>query len=346
MAFPPPPNSRNAIRRAGIAISEGRETEADLDILDQWRAAHGYALNTFQANLRQRIQRQNLAVEFVQRLKRRNTVIDKLRRPGPDGGSLIRDLAGMHDLAGCRLIFDNVADLRAFRAQLHQGFGEHKLRNDVGKYDYIDHPKVTGYRGIHDVYAHHPRSHRRGDEGNSPWHGLRVEIQFRTKAQNSWATAVEIADLIDRERTKFEFGGGNRGLFFRIASEIIARRHENLERSFNGESTDDLRRKLDDLERELNILGRLSALKGYDGDVKLARHNVLNIVHDDANANGFRLEISTFRSPGQALAAANIAESDSRSINAVYVRSDNPHQLRAAYKNYFSDPTNFVDLLN
>ena len=133
MAFPPPPDSKGAIRRAGRAISEGRQTQEDLEILDQWRGAHGYALNTFQANFRNRISRQSIPIEFVQRLKRRNTIIDKLRREGPDGRPLIRDLVGMHDLAGCRLIFDSIAELREFRSQLHSGFGEHLRKNPTEK---------------------------------------------------------------------------------------------------------------------------------------------------------------------------------------------------------------------
>lgn len=346
MAFPPPPDSKGAIRRAGRAISEGRETSEDLEMLDQWRGAHGYALNTFQANFRKRISRQNIPIEFVQRLKRRNTIIDKLRREGPDGRPLIRDLVGMHDLAGCRLIFDTIPELREFRSQLHIGFGEHLLKNPADKYDYIETPKRSGYRGVHDVYIHRPRSHRRGDEGNKPWWGLAVEIQFRTKIQNSWATAVEMADLIGRERTKFEHGDGDNGMFFRIASEIIARKHEGLSRCFLDRSLAQLIEELHAMEDRLNILGRLSALRAYDGDTKLGKHNVLNIVQDEMNANGFRLEISRFSNPSKAMLAANAAESDPASINAVYVRSDNPYQLRTAYKNYFSDPTNFVDLLD
>lgn len=66
MAFPQPPQSKSAVKKAGKRIAEGNETTADIALVDQWRASHGYALNTFQANLRKRIERSKFDVDFVQ----------------------------------------------------------------------------------------------------------------------------------------------------------------------------------------------------------------------------------------------------------------------------------------
>ena len=60
----------------------------------------------------------------------------------------------MDDIARCRLIFPGFDELYAFRAKLHKAPFNHKLRNDIDKYDYIKSPKKTGYRGIHDVYEY------------------------------------------------------------------------------------------------------------------------------------------------------------------------------------------------
>jgi hypothetical protein len=51
----------------------------------------------------------------------------------------------------------------------------HALRYPREKYDYIETPKFTGYRGIHDVYRHLPRGSDRA-ETRKPWDGLMVEI--------------------------------------------------------------------------------------------------------------------------------------------------------------------------
>lgn len=135
----------------------------------------------------------------------------------------------------------------------------------------------------------------------------------------------------------------NRGLFFAIASEIIARQVESLTRAFPTKSTDQLRDELQKLEDELGILRRLKVLKQFEVEERLQRHNVLNIYRgDDGNP---ALEVLTFKSPSAAILRAGELEADPKSLNAVYVRSDNPQQLRSAYRNYFNDPIDFVELI-
>ena len=349
MAFPHPPKSKSAVKKAGKRIAEGVETAADIALVDQWRASHGAALNTFQANLRRRISKSGFEIDFVQRLKRRRTVIDKLRRRKPDGSKLISDVVSMQDFAGCRLIFNDINELNSFRMEFHealQSSGQlHVLKNDPDKFNYIEEPKVTGYRGIHDTLIHRPRSHKRGSEANRPWHGLMVEIQYRTRIQNSWATAVEMGDLLSGARTKFEFAEDKRGQFFAIASEIIARDHEGCVRRFLEFSTEELRAKIGKLEAELKIIASLSALRKVEVTDQLGKHNVLNILSDNEDDMGYRLEVQKFSSGIKAIDAANEAESDPNSLNAVYVRADNPVQLQRSYRNYFSDPADFVALL-
>ena len=68
-------------------------------------------LNTFQVILRGRTRGKGIVV--AQRLKRRNTIIDKLDRESK------MQLFRM-DVAGCRLIFADIAELRDFRAKFLQ----------------------------------------------------------------------------------------------------------------------------------------------------------------------------------------------------------------------------------
>lgn len=346
MAYPVPPESRAAVKRAGRAISEGVATDADFDLVDQWRASHGYVINTFQIWIKRHVAKNGYNVEFAQRLKRRNTVVDKLCRRNAEGALLISDVSAMHDFAGCRLIFDNLADLRAFREYMHSSAVmknvTHALRYPPEKYDYIEHPKATGYRGIHDVYRHLPRGSER-EEGKKPWDNLLVEIQYRTRAQHAWATAVEISDLVDGERTKFDMDATKRGRFFAIASELIARNHEHIEKAFIGTSVIDLQKELQALENELGILQRLSALKTFKDEDRLQQHNVLNIVRDEDG--DLSLVVLPFKKAADAIAKATELELSESSVNAVYVRADNPKQLRSAYRNYFNDPIDFVEII-
>jgi ppGpp synthetase/RelA/SpoT-type nucleotidyltranferase len=63
-------------------------------------------LNTFQTNLRRRAR--GYATTVAQRLKRRPTIIDKLKREPT------MQLNMMHDIAGCRLIFQKEQDIIDF----------------------------------------------------------------------------------------------------------------------------------------------------------------------------------------------------------------------------------------
>lgn len=346
MAYQEPPTNKASVRRAGQAISAGSATDEDYLLVDRWRAAHGYVINTFQAWLKGHINKKDYLVEFAQRLKRRNTVVDKLTRKSAAGNALILDVSAMHDFAGCRMIFNDIQQLTDFRNYIHSSQVmrnvEHALRHDPGKYNYIERPKSSGYRGIHDVYRHFPRGSTRSQE-KKPWDGLLVELQYRTRAQHAWATAVEISDLLDGERTKFELDSSDRGRFFAIASEIIARRHEDMCRAFVDVSTHDLQAELQSLEERLGILRRLELLKQFEDEENLQNHNVLNI-HRRLDGS-LELEVLPFKTAASAIAKASELEASEESVNAVYVRSDNPKQLRSAYRNYFYDPIDFVKII-
>lgn len=133
-----PENSKADVRKAGEAIANGKSTPDHEIIAQNWRDSHAYILNTFQANLRRWIKDRNII--FVQRLKKLNTIKDKLstKRAG--------DLSKFNDLAGCRLIFESVDDLYDFRNYYQKGTSAKHKRINGDRYNYIENPKDTGYR--------------------------------------------------------------------------------------------------------------------------------------------------------------------------------------------------------
>ena len=188
-----PGGSKSRVTRAGERIRRDTATPDDFQVIDEWRAAHRGVLNTFQAILRNRTRDTKISV--AQRHKRKMTIFDKLKRlPG-------MQLARMDDVAGCRLIFRSIEDLQEFRRNFHKAKFNHKLRNDPDKYDYIESPKNTGYRGIHDIYEYDVNS----DAGKS-LAGLYIEVQYRTLVQHAWATAVEVIGFITQSQPKFQRG--------------------------------------------------------------------------------------------------------------------------------------------
>ena len=77
---------------------------------------------------------------------------------------LATDATKLNDFAGCRLIFSDMDQLREFRSKFIDDFFNHKLKINRSKNDYVERPKISGYRGIHDVFEHRPRPHRSFNE--------------------------------------------------------------------------------------------------------------------------------------------------------------------------------------
>lgn len=352
--FISPPLSKRAVDRAGKKIAENNYIQDDILLVDQWRAAHAYVLNTFQIFFKRRIADYNCEIEFAQRLKRRKTIIDKLRRHDENGNRLMNDVTTMQDFAGCRLIFPNMETLLEFRKYIHSPKKMRSIlhvlkhKDNPEKFNYFNNPKWSGYRGIHEVFVHKPRLHRRNIDNAKPWRNLLCEVQYRTRIQHAWSTALEISDFLDNERTKFaleEEKIPKRVNFFRLVSELLARFHEGTSNAIKDLSINEIRSQIRSLEEELEILERLKAMKATDEKdfPNLKRHNVLNIIRGE-NSNP-KLQVFVFKNSVEAIEKSQELESSQNSLNAVYVASDRPSELRRAYKNYFNDPIDFVELV-
>jgi ppGpp synthetase/RelA/SpoT-type nucleotidyltranferase len=169
----PPERSRKQVTKAGLRIGKGEETYEDIVTLEKWRASHAYVINTFQANLRGRSRGSDIVVGT--RLKRRATILNKLKR-FPE-----MQLGRMHDIAGCRVIFPTLDKLIKFREDFHSArFSHNRGHPDDDRWNYLNHPKDDGYRGVHDVYEYNVKS-----ETGIAFNGLLIEIQYRTLMQHS-----------------------------------------------------------------------------------------------------------------------------------------------------------------
>ena len=242
--FTYPGGSKSRVSRAGNAVRAGNPTPDDLAVIDIWRAAHRAVLNTFQAILR--IRAKNSDIVVAQRHKRKRTIFDKLRRYPR------MELARMDDIAGCRLIFQSLDGLYAFRAKVHAARFKHRRRNEVDKYDYIKSPKDTGYRGVHDIYEYDVNS----DHGKD-YKGLFVELQYRTFVQHAWATAVEVIGFITESQPKFQEGDDRYERIMALASEILARSFESATSCLPEISNSQLVENLLDLDRETGLFNAL-----------------------------------------------------------------------------------------
>jgi putative GTP pyrophosphokinase len=326
-----PGGSKERVNRAGASVRSDVATKDDLEVIDAWRAAHRPVLNTFQAILRNRTQGTNVVV--AQRHKRKSTIFGKLRRfPG-------MRLARMDDVAGCRLIFPTQEELTAFRTKMHKARFNHVLKNNSEKYDYMARPKETGYRGIHDVYSYDVNS-RHGKH----FKGLLIELQYRTFHQHAWATAVEVVGFITESQPKFQEGDKRYEDALSLASEIIARAYENAFSCHANITDEDLVNQFLIAEEELGLMRMLRALNSANGEVSEKRNVIL--IFGDTQDGKPELETKSFRDATDALRALFELETDNPGKDIVLVRADSSDDVRTAFRNYFSDATEFIKLID
>jgi hypothetical protein len=243
-------------------------------------------------------------------------------------------LSRMDDVAGCRLIFRNIKELDRFRSRFHKARFRHARRNDIDKYDYIKQPKATGYRGIHDVYEYDVNS-----EVGRRLAGLYVEIQYRTLVQHAWATAVEVIGFITESQPKFQQGDKRYEQAMALASEILARAHENRKGPFPDLEDKELVNKFLAIDNEIGLLQTLRGLNAADKAVTVNRNAILIF------SGSGDLEVKTFRDATDALRALFDLERQLPDRDIVLVRADTSDEVRLAFKNYFSDARDFIRLV-
>ena len=134
MAYVKPAYSKGQVNKAGeILVSPNNYSVADRlsadAILANWRACHGYPINTFQATLRLKLREVDKNAIVAQRMKRAPSIILKLQRF--DGMRLAR----MQDIGGLRAIVGNVAKVRALEFSYRQSKFKHEL---VSSKNYLD----------------------------------------------------------------------------------------------------------------------------------------------------------------------------------------------------------------
>ena len=210
-----------SIRKIGEKLREGIElTEEEKLEFDNFREAHNIIIKLFTIELKKvNFSNQHLTAS---RNKRIETIISKLRRPEKP------KLDRIHDIAGTRIIFENIKSLEDYIDILENtelvNFKE-KINEDKNRYNYIKNPKSDGYRSIHKVFYYSSNiPYSTLNEKSFNLENKKIELQLRTRLQHIWATTVEIYDIINKSNIKT--GTHNKletkeGLFFKKCSLVF-----------------------------------------------------------------------------------------------------------------------------
>lgn len=210
-----------SIRKIGEKLREGIElTEEEKLEFDNFREAHNIIIKLFTIELKKvNFSKQHLTAS---RNKRIETIISKLCRPEKP------KLDRIHDIAGTRIIFENIKSLEDYIDILENtelvNFKE-KINEDKDRYNYIKNPKSDGYRSIHKVFYYSSNiPYSTLNEKSFNLENKKIELQLRTRLQHIWATTVEIYDIINKSNIKT--GTHNKletkeGLFFKNCSLVF-----------------------------------------------------------------------------------------------------------------------------
>lgn len=194
--------SKSQVKKAGSTIRKYFREEVDFDVaidavavVEDWRRAHYIPLVSANNGLRSRARTAGVEAEVTQRLKRRQTIMDKVQREPT------LDLSRMQDIGGCRAVVESIDDLRRLEERVKNG-----RVPVVGGADYIAEPRQSGYRGVHVIVE---------------YQGRQIEIQLRTTTMHSWALAAEDFSQMLGLNLKQD-GDHPVQLFLATASEMMA----------------------------------------------------------------------------------------------------------------------------
>jgi len=167
------PPSRKAVKRSASTIrkfyrgeSFGPDFEDAIDTLLAFRSGFAKPLVSVNGSLRGFCLTDGIYADVTQRLKKTTTILDKLTRHPQ------LDLSKMQDIGGCRVVTQNIEDLRTVEKRIRRRWAT-TLKFES---DYITTPRESGYRGLHLIVERHNHL---------------IEVQLRTQLMHHWALTVE-----------------------------------------------------------------------------------------------------------------------------------------------------------
>lgn len=335
MAWTEPEFSRNQVNRAGAALIgsgiSNDEFDIALEIINNWRAAHSFPLNTIQMALRRKSEKFENTAIIAQRIKRLQSIHLKLSR------FPTMKLSQMQDIGGCRSILQSVRTVRMLSNDFHDGFGKHKLHSCD---DYIKSPQKSGYRGIHFIYRYF-------SDRNEKYNDLKIEIQLRSRLQHAWATAVETIGTFTRQSLKSSQGEAEWLEFFALMGSFLAIRERTTLVPGLPDSEDVLIRALRERARALRVERRLQtygrALRTLDRHITKDTHYYLlrlEPARGTVTISGYRSR--DFSAASDAYLRAEQEIRSDPSAEAVLVSVKSIEALKKAYPNYFLDTAVFL----
>jgi len=338
MAWQKPRFSQKEVDDAGIVLID---PDADvfalsdaLEVVNNWRSAHYFPLNTIQNGLRLKATKVSEQCLVAQRIKRLSSIQQKLKRFPKLG------LSEIQDIGGCRAITKSVSQVRQLVVLYQRSSQKHEL---IDEDDYITNPKRSGYRSHHLIYSYQSLNKK-----HVCYNDLKIEIQIRTVLQHVWATAVETVGTFTQQALKASTGEKEWLRFFALMGTAIACREKGPLVPNTPTNPVELKEELRSYCDSLGVEARLQAFRKiakYVGPFAAASGISYQLLVLDTNKGELRLRSYANGELEQASEAYSKIESrirDEKGLDAVLVSVKSLKALRRAYPNYFLDTDVFL----
>ena len=339
-----PAYSRTQVTAAGAALIDPESSLNDLRraraIVHNWRAAHSLPLDRIRAELQERVAPLGEEALVAQRLKRLSSIDAKLRRLHN------MNLARMQDVGGCRAVLPSVDDVRRVAHSYRDRPPKHRV---VHTDDYLTRPRASGYRGIHLVSRFQP-----GEEEETVYAGMRIEIQLRSRLQHAWATAVETVGTFSGQALKSSEGDEGWLRFFALMASEIAFSEGCPLVPETPDDGDLRRRELAGAAGTLDVVARLEryrrTLEVLEGHVRNGQAEYFHIVAESWPDGAARVRWNEYGGDEREEAIRAFEDVEAAiehfpgvpGAETVLVRVASVDALRSAYPSYFADTRAFV----
>jgi hypothetical protein len=335
-----PVESKKQINRAGKILVHGSTNVDEIvwarDLAERWRASHAYPINTFQANLRNKLRQFPSESIAAQRLKRMPTIIDKLKRH-PN-----MQLTTMQDIGGVRAIVSNVTEVNNLVDAFRESKFAHELVDDK---DYILCPRdEDGYRSHHLIYKYRNKLAPSYDD-------LRLELQIRTKLQHTWATAVETMGTFLGQALKSRQGDQQWIDFFALISAAFAHK-ENAKPvpRFAKFSKLETYQAVAEAEKRLRALEKMAAFSVAVAEIGKTQRKIWAYHLIVLNSIEKTVQVRPYDRDSFEIAVRDYSRFESEAIGGariepVLVSAGPIDKLRKAYPSFFLDINDFVGVV-
>lgn len=321
--------SKTQINKIGEKSRECKLSIEDIKTIEVWRASHWEPALAIREKLYNEINKK-IDCHVVARLKRMETIIDKLKRL-PE-----LSLSKMQDVGGVRVILEDFSNLYQVVDICKATMSNYKLYREN---DYIVKPKKDGYRGVHLVYD---------------VDGCYVEIQIRTKIEHIWATSVETVGMMTKEKLKSDQGSEKWMEFFVLLSKLIEASEKTY--SATGDDLENYGRKVincvDVFSNYAKEIRAVELLKSYGNGFRQIDEKLEKIKDEDYYiiAVGYNNVVSIFgfnkKNKDDAVNKYNSLEQSGKYIDKVLVSVDDYKKLKVVYPNYFAETSALTEFVS